>query len=888
MPAPARRLRFLSSAALLWLCALLAACGGDAPAPRDASVSDLSIDGGDDLGADLGPPDLGVDLPGCPDADGDGVPSAACGGGDCDDADPTRYPGAVEVCDDDDEDCDDATLGPDADGDGAPYRGCCNGAARCGADCDDARPSVNASGLEACNGADDDCDGAVDEGVLTFACEDRDGDGRGDARRTSAGCSVPLGSTTTCNDCDDTDPSRYLGAFEQCNGVDDDCDGAIDEGCECMTGAMRDCGESVGACEPGRQRCLGTPGFWETTCAGATSPDIEVCDGADDDCDGTIDEGVQTTYFADCDADGAGDSRTTVADCARPDTNPPGCARALWVTEGGDCDDRNPLVGARPGCVTDMDAGVPDAGFDAGIPDLGVDAGTPDFGVDGGIPDLGVDMGTLDFGVDAGTPDLGVDAGTPDLGVDAGRPFAESTIRRVVADVRGSSDLFGEVVALSADGTTLAVGAPGEASASRGLGGDPFNNGAMNSGAAYVFRKDTLGVWTQEVFAKASNADPDDSFGQALALSADGSVLVVGAPGEASSADGVGGLQDDNGRFGAGAVYVFRRSVMGVWSQEAYVKAGNSERSYLFGDAISISADGTVLAIGSRWEASAAVGVDPASASADSGRSGAVYLFRYNGATWERDAFIKATNTDAVDEFGCAVSLSGDGLTLAVGARYEASASTGVDNDGANNLAPSSGAVYVLSRASGAWLHEAYIKASNTDSGDRFGTAVALSFDGTTLLVGAPAERAASTGVDGDQSSNLTLEAGAAYVFEREGGLWSQRAYLKALDVDQSDNFGEAVAVAADASTLAVGSPLEDASDVGVGAGPSDDATMDSGAVYVYRRSGATWFTAAFLKTSPSCGACWLGGSVALSETAETLAAGAIRDDGVTGAVYVY
>ena len=104
----------------------------------------------------------------CADADGDSFTDAACGGNDCDDADPGRYPGATEVCDPagKDEDCDGATYGyRDLDGDGYPDGRCCNGV-NCGTDCDDMRPGVNPGVPEVCNAVDDDCDGEVDEGVL--------------------------------------------------------------------------------------------------------------------------------------------------------------------------------------------------------------------------------------------------------------------------------------------------------------------------------------------------------------------------------------------------------------------------------------------------------------------------------------------------------------------------------------------------------------------------------------------------------------------------------------------------------------------------------------------------------------------------------------------------
>ncbi len=102
--------------------------------------------------------------------DGDGEPSMECGGRDCDDGDGVRYPGAVEVCDADDEDCNDETLGErDADGDGFHSAECCNGDV-CADDCDDSRRDVHPGAAEACNAIDDDCDGAIDEAGSTSLC----------------------------------------------------------------------------------------------------------------------------------------------------------------------------------------------------------------------------------------------------------------------------------------------------------------------------------------------------------------------------------------------------------------------------------------------------------------------------------------------------------------------------------------------------------------------------------------------------------------------------------------------------------------------------------------------------------------------------------------------
>src|SRR6266705_2462246 len=106
-------------------------------------------------------------------------------------------------------------------------------------------------------------------------------------------------------------------------------------------------------------------------------------------------------------------------------------------------------------------------------------------------------------------------------------------------------------------------------------------------------------------------------------------------------------------------------------------------------------------------------------------------------------AYVKASNTGAADDFGFAVALSSDGNTLAVGAPGEASA--GIETD---NSAPSAGAVYVYTRSGTTWTQRAYIKASNPGAGDQFGTSVALSSDGITLAVGAPGEDSSVTGID--------------------------------------------------------------------------------------------------------------------------------------------
>ncbi len=157
------------------------------------------------------------------------------------------------------------------------------------------------------------------------------------------------------------------------------------------------------------------------------------------------------------------------------------------------------------------------------------------------------------------------------------------------------------------------------------------------------------------------------------------------------------------------------------------------------------------------------------------GNSGAAYIFTRDGAgVWSQQAYIKASNTDAGDNFGFSIVLSGD--TLAVLAPGEDSAATGIDGDQSDNSALDAGASYVFTRdAAGLWSQQAYVKASNTDAGDAFVFPITLS--GDTLAVGASLEDSNATGIDGDQSDNSDQAAGASYVFTRDGaGVWSQQA----------------------------------------------------------------------------------------------------------------
>ncbi|GAK74740.1 probable outer membrane secretion protein -rhodobacter capsulatus [Nonlabens ulvanivorans] len=199
---------------------------------------------------------------------------------------------------------------------------------------------------------------------------------------------------------------------------------------------------------------------------------------------------------------------------------------------------------------------------------------------------------------------------------------------------------------------------------------------------------------------------------------------------------GINGNQNDNSNNRSGAVYLFTRTGT-TWSQQAYVKASNSETDDQFGKSIAISGDGNTMAVGGAYrEESNATGINGDQNDNSNFNSGALYIFTRTGTTWTQQTYIKASNAEAGDEFGFSVSLSGDGNTMAVGAWFEDSNATNINGDQNNNSNNRSGAVYVFTRTGTTWTQQAYIKASNSETDDIFGFCILLSSDGNTLAVG--------------------------------------------------------------------------------------------------------------------------------------------------------
>lgn len=441
-----------------------------------------------------------------------------------------------------------------------------------------------------------------------------------------------------------------------------------------------------------------------------------------------------------------------------------------------------------------------------------------------------------------------------------------------------AGDTFGWTVALSGDGTTLAVGAPGEDSAADGVGGNQADNSAIDSGAVYIYTRDASGNWSQQVYLKASNSHTGANFGESLALSDDGNTLIVGAPLEDSSAKTINGNQASHAAAGAGAVYVFTRNA-GAWSQQAYVKASNAYANAYFGWSVALSADGNTFVAGATGEASNATGVNGNANDRSAANAGAAYVFTRSGSSWAQQAYIKASNTGAEDNFGAAVRLNAAGTVLAVGAPFEASSANTVNGSQTNNSAANFGAVYVFARNASTWSQQAYIKSSNGGSEDNFGNALALDAAGTTLAVGAPYEWSAY----GAPDSVSAPKSGTVYVFTNNGG-WSQEALVKATNANANDNFGSAVALSRNGNLLIVGAIGESSAAVGLNGNATDNSKDGVGAAYLFSRSNKVWTQKTYLKPGNASLGNEFGSSIAISNDLGTLAiSGSFERSGAKG-----
>jgi hypothetical protein len=484
------------------------------------------------------------------------------------------------------------------------------------------------------------------------------------------------------------------------------------------------------------------------------------------------------------------------------------------------------------------------------------------------------------------------------------------SIGKIRASNADANDLFGWSLALSGDGQTLAVGAPAEDSNARGVNGDQTSNNSQDSGAVYVFVKQD-GLWVQQAYLKASNTEqpsvnpnrilPNDRFGYKVAISDDGNTLAVSAIHEDSPSWGVNCNQDNYeltlirpasstsnssldandisinaANMNVGAVYLFKRTDS-QWNQTAYIKPEYPRQNLLFGQTLSISGDGKTLAVGTAADA----------------------------LTFDIDKNITHFSQSSVRE--CLMYENVDQASFSSSETSSSSSSSSIAKSSSSQGAyggKASGAVYIFTETENGWLAEAFIKPAFNQIDDQFGSSTALSTDGNTLVAGAIGEDSKATGVNGDAKDNSCFEnlldeynfdpdcstryrtlmnSGAAYIFVRSNGVWTQQAFLKPATPWLNANFGSAVAISGDATTVAVGA-VGDGSAINqvINSATIEDKNsmnhLRSGAAYIFVYDGSSWAQQAFIKPEVNLSGYEFGNLVKLAQEGNLLAVGTHRE----------
>lgn len=814
----------------------------DAMGDLDAGVecrSDLDCDDGVACTTDTCAMDECVHAP--RDRDGDGHPDSSCVdargrplGDDCDDLNASRYPGAREVCEPGrasayvDEDCDLTTLGgmeSDLDQDGFLNTQCCNadngGALVCGDDCNDQAAWFHPGAMDHCGGADEDCDGRIDEAASTVFYLDEDRDGHGGTTESIANDACTgfdgFGGLSEVNDdCDDTQVGASPGQNEYCDHIDNDCDSRVDEGIHC------------GDCE------CDLPNTLRVSCAaGPAACVIDQCAIGYSDCDGNPTNGCEIRLGDRDNCQFCGQVCGEGSDCA-PVVYPWSIVPTFQCRCDRDRQSENGICEDMDGCEGCGDCSIDNGGCDA-LTACAQDgaqrtcgacpAGYAGSGVQGCRPVL--------LGLDTGDFTLGSELDPRTHLYLMSGPWSATSVTLTPRVAQGVSVLINGVP-VDSDAPSVVLlqeQAPYVVVELRSPGRDSTR---------YVLARES-----RVALIKASDPQPSAKFGT-VALSADGSTMVVGSRRLSPDPDG-GATVIESLRL-----YVFERDDE-VWRERDVIDvAGALLAGWSQAVVLAVSADGGVIALGAPWLS--------AGPSEEDANAGGVYVYARSAEGYALASTLTPVVRGGRDNFGFSVALSDGGDLLVVGAPGEGSAARGVDGDGTDNDAPFSGAAYVFVRQDGSWVQHAFLKASNADPGDMSGHAVATCGNADVILVGAPGEGSAAAGTWGSSDDNSAPFAGAVYAFERQGSGWVERDYLKATNTGSSNFFGMSLACASDASTVVVGAPIES----GVGTGVNGTTlqilppppgrptpwfgTTWIGAAYVYARDGDGWSAEAYLK----------------------------------------
>ena len=336
-----------------------------------------------------------------------------------------------------------------------------------------------------------------------------------------------------------------------------------------------------------------------------------------------------------------------------------------------------------------------------------------------------------------------------------------------------------------------------------------------------------------EVFNKlmASDGAPSDLFGHSVAVSGDGQTVVVGAWGDG-----------DKGNS-SGSVYIFTKQANGSYAQTQKLVPSDGRANDGFGFSVAVSGDGQTVVVGTPFDD-------------DQGdASGTVYIFtkQANGSYLRIQKLVAA---DGAIEFvfGSSVVITADGSTIVVGATQNGSKAT------------DAGSAYIFTKQSnGTYLQTQKLVAADRASRDKFGESVAITPDGSTVVVGA------------FQDDDKGSDSGSAYVFTKQSnGTYLQTQKLVASDGAPNDYFGYRVYVSGDNSTIIVGAYIDD----------DDDKGTNSGSVCIFtKQADGSYLQSQKLLASDGAANDYFGCSVAISNTSVVVGA---QGHLTKGAVYVY
>ena len=371
-----------------------------------------------------------------------------------------------------------------------------------------------------------------------------------------------------------------------------------------------------------------------------------------------------------------------------------------------------------------------------------------------------------------------------------------------VAD-KAAGDLYGYQVSISGDGTRLAIS---------NLWGS--SGAVVDCGKVYVYVYSGIS-WAQEAILTASDKATNSQYGFSVAISADGTRIVVGASHALPDA-----LTE------SGAAYVYSRSGS-TWSQETILFASDKVALDAFGTSVDIDDTGVRVAIG-------AIGADPGTLDA----AGKVYIFSRAGAIWTEEAILTASDQAAGDLFGNSVKLTGDANRIIIGAPNKTV-----------NTETNHGQAYVFLRLGTAWTEEAIVNDLVTADLQNFGSSVSITETGDRAIIGAH-----------NSTVSALSNAGLVYVFSQANAVWTQEAILQASVPEASAVFGQSVDISSDGKIAVVGAPLADPATI-----------VDAGSTYIFLRNGLVWTQEAILTASDKLTTDRFGFSVAISSAGRDL-----------------